>query len=86
MFNEGTVSGPADIIPVFNFSPRVVKEVEGNCSHIISYPPSKFQQSGSQWWQAHSILGVSSKLKPRGERSDERDGQVIGPPQPIHFP
>jgi hypothetical protein len=41
MFNEGTVSGPADIISVFNFSPHVFKQVEGNCSHCISYPPSK---------------------------------------------
>jgi hypothetical protein len=25
MFDEGTVSGPAEIISVFNFSPHVVK-------------------------------------------------------------
>jgi hypothetical protein len=44
-FNEGTVIGPADIISVYNFSPHVVMQVEDNCSHCISYPPSKFRQS-----------------------------------------
>jgi hypothetical protein len=39
MFNEGTMSGPVDI-SVFNFSLHVVKQVEGNCSHSISYPSS----------------------------------------------
>jgi hypothetical protein len=28
MFNEGTVSGPADIISVLNFSPHVVEQVD----------------------------------------------------------
>jgi hypothetical protein len=48
-------------------SPHVVKQVEGNCSHCIPYPPSKFWQSGSQWWHAHSILDVPPKEKNQGE-------------------
>jgi hypothetical protein len=46
MINEGTVSGPADI-SVFSFSPHAAKQVKGNCSHCISYPPNKFRKSGS---------------------------------------
>jgi hypothetical protein len=65
MFNDGTVGGSADI-SVFNFSPRVVKQVEGNCSYCISYPPSKFRQSGSQWWHLHSILYIPPQKKIKG--------------------
>jgi hypothetical protein len=60
-FNEGIVSGLADIISVFNLSLNFVKEVKGKCGHWISYPPSKFKKSGSQWWHIHSILDVPLK-------------------------
>jgi hypothetical protein len=66
VFNEGTVSGPADNISVLNFGPHVIKQVEGNYSHCISCPPSKFRQSGNQWWHVHSILDVSPKEKKQG--------------------
>jgi hypothetical protein len=84
MLSEGTVSGPADIISVFSFSPHI-KQVEGNYSHCISHPPSKFQQTGSQlWWCVHSILDVPPKENMKGLRSGEQGGQVIGPPLPTH--
>jgi hypothetical protein len=41
MFNEDIVSGPADIMSLFNFSPHVFKQVVDNCSHCISYPPAR---------------------------------------------
>jgi hypothetical protein len=63
IFKEGTMTGLADIISAFKFSPHVVKQVEGNCSHCITYPPSKFRPSGSQWRHAHSILDVPPKEK-----------------------
>jgi hypothetical protein len=41
MFNKGTISGLADIMFVFNFSPLIVKEVRGNRSRysISDVPP-----------------------------------------------
>jgi hypothetical protein len=81
-FNTGTMRGPADI-SVFSFSPHIVKQVEGNCSHCISYTLSKFWQSSSQWWHVHSILDVPPKEKSR-VRSGKHDDLVIGLPLPIH--
>jgi hypothetical protein len=59
-------------------------------AHCISYPLSKFQQSGSQWWHVHSSFVVpplppQKKKNSRGVRSDKRGGRVIGPPLLIHF-
>jgi hypothetical protein len=71
MFNEGTVSGPADIISVLNFSPHVAKQIEGNCSHCMSCPPSKFRQNDSQWWHVHSILHIPPK-----EENEVEQGQA----------
>lgn len=42
------MTGLADI-SVFSFSPHVVRQVEGNCAHCLSYSPSKFQQSGGAY-------------------------------------
>jgi hypothetical protein len=84
MFNEGTVSVPADI-SVFNFSPHVVKQVEGNYNYCISYPPSKFRQSGSQFWHVHSILDVPPKEKIKGGKV-RRTRWPSSPPLPVHFP
>jgi hypothetical protein len=67
MFNEGIVSGPADI-SVFNFSPHVVQQVTINCSHRISYPPSKLRQNGNQWWHVNSILDVPPIEKIKGSK------------------
>jgi hypothetical protein len=66
MFSEHTVSGPADIMSVFSFGSHVVEQVGGNCNHCISCPPSKFRQSGSQWWHTSSLLDVSSKENVKG--------------------
>jgi hypothetical protein len=64
VFSEGNVSGPAaDILSIFTFSPHVLKQVEGKCSHCSFYAPSKFQQSGSQCWHVHGILDVHPKGK-----------------------
>jgi hypothetical protein len=84
-FTDVTMSGPADITSLFNLCPRFEKEVDGNCSHCISYPPSKFRLRGRQRWQVHSILGVRPKEKIKGLRSGDRGGHVRGPPLPIHF-
>jgi hypothetical protein len=50
MFNEGTVSGPANT-SVFNSSPNIVKQVDSNCSHCISYPPNPFPNK--EMWLHH---------------------------------
>jgi hypothetical protein len=42
MFSEGAMSGLVDI-SVFSFGPHV-KQVEGICSHCISYPPSQVNE------------------------------------------
>lgn len=49
IFNEDTMSVWVDIISAFTFSSHIVKQVRGYCSHCISYPPTDFRQSGSQW-------------------------------------
>jgi hypothetical protein len=80
MFNEGTVSGPANIISVFSFSPHVVKQVDGICSHCISYPPSKFRQNGSQWWHPWCTPKRKNQGKCRPTGWPRK-----GPHLPIHF-
>jgi hypothetical protein len=40
MLNEGTMSSPVDSIPVLDFSPHVVKQVEG--SHCVNIGDDHF--------------------------------------------
>jgi hypothetical protein len=69
MFNEGSVSGPADITTtVFNFSSHVVTQVEGKMQPLQLYPPRKMQRSGSQWnhvYRQHPSF--TPKRKNKGE-------------------
>lgn len=39
MCNGGIVSDTANTVPVFHFSPHVARQVDGNHSQCISYPP-----------------------------------------------
>jgi hypothetical protein len=61
-FNEDTMSGPADAISVFIFSPRVA--------------PNKLKQGGSQWRHTHNILDVPQKKKLREQTTWPSDRPV----------
>jgi hypothetical protein len=68
MFIEDTMRGPEDIMFALSFSPHVVKQLESNCSCCSSCHPSKYQESGSQWWHIRSILDILPQVKIKGRK------------------
>lgn len=65
----GTVGGLSHLISLSNFSPHVCKHVGCNCSYSTLYPPSKFLQSGVQWWNVCCILYVPPVEEVKWRRS-----------------
>lgn len=78
MLSKGVICVAAGITSGSKFSAHLAHQVECNRSYLSSYPFNKCQQSGSHWRYVHSIRHAP-------QRSGERDGQVVGPPLPIHY-
>lgn len=84
MFNEGSVSGLADITTVFNFSPRVATQVDSKCSHCSSILPEMFSKVAGNGSIYTTPLIYTQKKKLREVWSGKCGGQMTNPSLSIH--
>jgi hypothetical protein len=80
MFNEGTVSGLADIVSVHMLLSKLRVTV-ATASLILPASSGKVVAIGA----AYTVSLIYPPKESTGVRTGERGGQVIGPPLPIYF-
>jgi hypothetical protein len=74
MLNEGTVSGPSDIISIFHFSSHIIKQI--SAALILPASSGKWKPMMARI-QHLNVLPKGGEKKSGKVKSREREGQMI---------